>query len=200
MVRTCIGCRAATPAAELVRLVVGPESEVVIDLHGGSSGRGAWVHPRTSCLAQAPAGLSRALRATVRTTPSELIGVLKVAAARRIQGLVLAARRTKALESGATAVSLAVQSRRIELVLVATDARDAASHVWLAPLIASGSALAYGEKAAFGTWLSRPDTALLAITERGLAQEIRRMIEWTMLPEPTAPSKKARRTVSSEAG
>jgi predicted RNA-binding protein YlxR (DUF448 family) len=200
MLRTCIGCRAVTPAAELVRLVLGPEGDVAIDVPGGSFGRGAWVHPKPSCLAHAPAGLSRALKANVRSTQTELLAGLKGAAARRIQGLILAARRKRALESGASAVELAVQSRRALLVLVATDARDARDHGWLAPLVATGSALAWGEKALFGAWLSRPDTALLAITERGLAQEIRKMIDWTMLPEPSVPSKKAQRTVSSEAG
>ena len=200
MLRTCVGCRAATDAAELVRLVAGPEGEIVVDLARGAFGRGAWVHVRPSCLGNAPAGLSRALRAEVRTTPAELAALLRGGAARRIQGLVLAARRKKALESGATQVGGAVKDGRAELVIVATDARDAAEHAWLPPLVASGRALAFGEKAAFASWLSRPDTALLAITERGLAQEIRRMIDWTMLAEPSAPSKKARRTVSSEAG
>lgn len=200
MLRTCVGCRAATEAAELVRLVAGPEGEIVVDLSGGAFGRGAWVHVRPSCLGKAPNALARALRAHVRTTPEELTSLLRASAARRIQGLVLAARRKRALESGATQVSSSVKEGRALLVIVATDARDAANHTWLEPLVASGTALAFGEKAAFGAWLSRPDTALLAITERGLAQEIRRMIDWTMLAEPSAPSKKVRRTVSSEAG
>lgn len=185
---------------ELVRLVLGPEGEVVVDLVGGSFGRGAWVHPRPSCLATAPAALARALRAPVRTSPADLVASLRAAAQRRIRGLVLAARRIKQLECGSSAVELAVRDRRAELVLVATDARAAAGHAWLEPLIASGSARAFGDKALFGAWLSRPDTALVAITERGLAQEIGKMIDWTMLSEPSAPSKRARRTVSSEAG
>lgn len=200
MLRTCIGCRAVIEAAELVRLVLGPEGEVVIDLHSGSFGRGAWVHPRPSCLASAPAGLSRAFKTKVSATPAELLGTLKAAATRRTQGLILAARRAKRLASGASAVAAAVERREAVLVIVATDARASAEHGWLAPLIGSGSARAWGDKASFAAWLSRPDTALLAITERGLAAEIQKMIDWTMLSEPSAPSNRARRTVSSEAG
>jgi predicted RNA-binding protein YlxR (DUF448 family) len=200
MLRTCVGCRATVEAVELVRLVLSPEGDLVVDLHGGSFGRGAWVHARPSCLAAAPASLSRALRATVRSTPGELHSLFTAAAARRIQGLILAARRTRRLDAGASAVQAAVEGRRAALLVVATDARAAAEHGWLAPLVANGSALAWGEKALFGAWLSRPDTALLAITDRGLAQEIRKMIDWTMFPEPSAPAKRARRTVSSEAG
>lgn len=187
-------------AVELVRLVLAPEGDLVVDLHGGSFGRGAWVHPRPTCLAAAPAALSRALRATVRSSTGELLGLLKAAASRRIQGLLLAARRTHRLDAGSSAVQAAVEARRAVLLVVATDARAAAEHGWLLPLIASGSALAWGQKAEFGAWLSRPDTALLAITDHGLAKEIRRMIDWTMLSEPNAPAKRARRTVSSEAG
>lgn len=200
MLRTCIGCRAAESAAHLVRVVLGPEGEIAVDLAGGAFGRGAWVHPVPSCLAQAPAGLSRALRAEVRASAAELVSALRLAAGRRIQGLLLAARRKKRLEAGASAVEAAVLGRRAELVVVAADARAAAEHAWLSPLVASGAAAAWGEKAVFGAWFSRPDTALLAITERGLAQEIRRMIDWTMLPEPSAPARRARRAVSSEAG
>ncbi|HEY8946850.1 MAG TPA: YlxR family protein, partial [Polyangiaceae bacterium] len=108
MLRTCVGCRAAVDAAELVRLVLSPEGDLLVDLHGGSFGRGAWVHPRPSCLAAAPSALSRALHAQVRSTPADLVALLRSAAARRIQGLLLAARRTRRLETGTAAVQAAV--------------------------------------------------------------------------------------------
>lgn len=200
MLRTCVGCRAALSPEGMVRLVLGPEGEVVFDLAGGAFGRGAWVHPRPECLAQAPAGLSRALRSPVRSTALELHRELVAAAARRIRGLVISARRAHKLEAGSTAVELAVADGRAALVLVARDARAAADHAWLVPLVARGAALAYGSKDEFGSWLSRPETALLAVTDRGLGQEIRRMIDWTMLSEPSARANRVRRTVSSEAG
>lgn len=200
MLRTCIGCRTVVEASELVRLIVGPEGELVVALQGGSFGRGAWVHPRPGCLGSAPGALSRALRTTVRSNAADLGLRLRAAAARRVQGLLLAARRTRRLDAGASAVRAAVEGRRAQLVLVASDARASAEHGWLAPLVASGSALAWGDKALFAGWLSRPDTALIAINEAGLAREIRKMIEWTLLPEPSAPSQRARRSVSSEVG
>jgi len=185
---------------ELVRLVVGPEGEVAADLAGGAFGRGAWVHPKPECVANAPSGLARALRAEVRMSPSELWNELLGKAARRVKGLLITARRVKKLECGATAVEAAVLGRRAELVLVARDARAAADLPWVGPLVASGSALAFGNKADFGTWLGRPDTALVAVTDDRFAAEIRKTIEWTMVPEPDAPRRKARRTASSEAG
>lgn len=185
---------------ELVRLVVGPDGEVVMDVGSGSTGRGAWVHPRPECLQKAGTGaLARSLRTQVRTSPTELTRVLRAAALRRIRGLVSAARRAGYLEAGATAVEHAVQGGRVALVLVATDARASAELPWVAPLIAEDRARALATKAELGAWVSRSDTALLAITEARLAHEVRKAIDWTLLPEPNATVSGTRRTVSTEA-
>jgi len=60
-VRTCIGCRAKAPQAELVRLVWDGDG-VVVSRTG--KGRGAWVHPSDECVAKANrrGALARALR------------------------------------------------------------------------------------------------------------------------------------------
>ncbi|MGC4086420.1 MAG: DUF448 domain-containing protein [Polyangiaceae bacterium] len=199
--RTCIGCRSPVDAGELVRLVLGPEGEVVVDLAGGAFGRGAWVHPRPDCISKAlPAGLSRAFKTQVRDDASSVLATLRAAAHRRVQGLMQAARRTRKLEAGATAVEQAVQERRAALVLVASDARASAELGWLAPLIANGQALAFGSKDLFATWLGRSETALVAITDARIARHAQQAIHWTMLEGPRAPTTGARRTASSEAG
>lgn len=201
MQRTCVGCRSVAEPAELVRLVVGPEGEVVVDLAGGSFGRGAWVHPRPECLQKAvPAGLSRAFRTPIRLSQAEFRDRFRVAAERRVRGLIVAARRARKLEAGATVVEQAVIERQAELVLVATDARASAEFSWLEPLVASGRALAFGTKAAFGSWLGRSETALLAITDAGIAREAKQAILLTMLGGPHAPTTGAAQAVSSEAG
>ena len=60
-VRTCIGCRRAAPHGALVRLARRADGVVAV---GGSSGRGAYVHPDRPCVERAlrPAVLARALR------------------------------------------------------------------------------------------------------------------------------------------
>jgi predicted RNA-binding protein YlxR (DUF448 family) len=186
---------------DLVRVVLGPEGEVAVDLAGGAFGRGAWVHPRPECIRKAvPAGLCRALRSEVRTSAAALTEQLVSAAARRAQGLIIAARRTRATEAGATAVEQAVRDRRAELVLVATDARASSEFSWLEPLIRTGSALAFATKSAFGAWLGRKETALVAITDPGIAREVRKTLTLTMLDATHAPSASARQAISSEAG
>lgn len=201
MLRTCIGCRNVVGATELVRLVLDQEGEPVVVLAGGAVGRGAWVHPHPACLAAAPSALARAFRASVRITGPTLTAAVRAAAVRRLKGLLASAKRAQRLEAGASAVRAAIEDRRARLVLVATDAQASAEYGWLLPLVASGSALAFATKALFAEWLSRPETALVAITDSGLAQEIRRMIDWTLLSEASAPSKKrSRQSISSEVG
>ncbi|HET9932937.1 MAG TPA: YlxR family protein, partial [Polyangiaceae bacterium] len=150
MQRSCVGCRSPVDPGELVRLVLGPEGEVVVDLARGAFGRGAWVHPRPECIEKAaPQGLSRAFKCQVRDNGTQVLATFRAAAERRVQGLVLAARRAHKLEAGASAVEEAVRARRAALVLVATDARASADLAWLAPLVANGQALAFSTKATF---------------------------------------------------
>jgi predicted RNA-binding protein YlxR (DUF448 family) len=60
--RTCTGCRAVVPQRELVRVAVdGPR--LVLDRERRRTGRGAYVHPRASCVTVT--GLARSLRRSV---------------------------------------------------------------------------------------------------------------------------------------
>ncbi|HZZ96920.1 MAG TPA: YlxR family protein [Jatrophihabitantaceae bacterium] len=63
-IRTCIGCRTRAAAAELLRVVAGPGSNVHPDPRRRAAGRGAWVHPDPGCvdLAERRRAYGRALR------------------------------------------------------------------------------------------------------------------------------------------
>ena len=62
-VRTCVGCRGRGAKADLVRLVVA-DGVIAMDPGGSRSGRGAYVHPRRTCVetAMSRGALARALR------------------------------------------------------------------------------------------------------------------------------------------
>ncbi|MFR9730771.1 YlxR family protein [Saccharopolyspora sp. MS10] len=62
-VRTCVGCRVRTSAAELLR-VVAEDGVLVPDPRGRRPGRGAWLHPDPRCLrlAERRRAFPRALR------------------------------------------------------------------------------------------------------------------------------------------
>ena len=69
--RQCVGCRVMKDKKALVRVVKTPEDEVVLDLTGKKSGRGAYVCPEMECLKKARK--SRALeRAFDLTIPAEV--------------------------------------------------------------------------------------------------------------------------------
>lgn len=63
--RTCIGCREVATSDELLRYVYSEAFEsVVSDPRRSMPGRGAWIHPRQSCLDRAvkKKAFNRALR------------------------------------------------------------------------------------------------------------------------------------------
>jgi ribosomal protein L7Ae-like RNA K-turn-binding protein len=170
--------------------VLGPEGELLFDLAGRAFGRGAWLHPLASCF----------LKRSVGADAGALAAAFRQAAGRRALGLIGAARRAHHLEAGSSAVSEAAARGRVELVVVATDARAAANQAFLEPLVATGKAQAFGTKAQFGACLARPETALLAVTDARFAREIRKAIEWTQLSEPKLASGRTARAMSSEVG
>ncbi|MEB2313403.1 MAG: DUF448 domain-containing protein [Polyangiaceae bacterium] len=168
--RTCAGCRARGGAGALVRVVLDAEGGVVVDLAGGAFGRGAWLHPTPACLRKAAAGgLSRSLRATVRTSPGELAGRLGVAASRRAAGLLTAARRSGSLAAGAAAVRDALAAGRGRLVVVATDARAAASTSGVEAAVSRGEAFGWGTKASLGALTGREEVGVLAVLDARIA-------------------------------
>lgn len=51
--RKCLGCMESFPKKDLVRVVRTPENEVIIDLTGKKSGRGAYICRSNACLKKA---------------------------------------------------------------------------------------------------------------------------------------------------
>lgn len=54
--RICVGCRGQKPKKELVRILRTPEQQVVLDLTGKKSGRGAYICPTEECFRKAVKG------------------------------------------------------------------------------------------------------------------------------------------------
>lgn len=65
--RTCVGCRESKEKKELIRIVRTPEGNVELDLTGRANGRGAYLCPKSECLAKArkSRGLERSLQSTI---------------------------------------------------------------------------------------------------------------------------------------
>ncbi|MBE0335387.1 MULTISPECIES: RNase P modulator RnpM [Paenibacillus] len=65
--RKCVACHEMMPKKQLIRVVKTPEDEVLIDLTGKKSGRGAYLCGKAACfkLAQKSKALDRALKHSV---------------------------------------------------------------------------------------------------------------------------------------
>ena len=74
--RQCVGCRTMKEKRELIRVVKTPEGEIVLDVTGKKSGRGAYVCPDMQCMKKARK--SRALeRAFELSIPEEVYDALE---------------------------------------------------------------------------------------------------------------------------
>ncbi len=172
--RTCVGCGATSDAAATVRLVVA-EGEVAFDLAGGAFGRGAHLHPSAECIAKAPRGLARSFRGDVRASAAELGERLVAACDRRMVGLLLSARRIRALAIGANAVKAALQRGPTGeiLAIVATDAGSVARTVEVEGAARQGRAVAWKTKSELGALLGEEAVAICAVCHAGIAGELK---------------------------
>lgn len=65
--RQCTGCRQLKPKKELIRVLLTPEGETVIDTTGKKNGRGAYICPTKECLRLAikSKGLEKSLKTSI---------------------------------------------------------------------------------------------------------------------------------------
>jgi predicted RNA-binding protein YlxR (DUF448 family) len=206
--RTCVGCGERAAPADLVRLVLGPGGEVAVDAAGGGFGRGAHVHARAACLAQAVSrGLLRATKGQARSvsvavreggelsafgsspgpsplSAAALVQAIQDAMARRIGGLLVSAVRGRHARIGADAVTGAWRTGEAALILVATDAAAAAGLGAVREAIGAGAAVAWGTKQSLAAALLRHSTpegvGAVAITDAGIAAAVRDAVEKSM--------------------
>jgi predicted RNA-binding protein YlxR (DUF448 family) len=168
-----------------VRLVVGPDGQVVPDMAGGAFGRGAWVHPRPACLADAVrGGLSRGLKTKVTASLPDVLALLREAASRRAVSLLQAAQRAHLAALGTTALEDASRDDRVELLVLASDARASADLSVVRRLAERGRVRLFKTKAELGTAFGRDELALIGILSPDLSREVSRMISVSELEEP----------------
>ena len=183
--RTCVGCRASGSPSDLLRLVVGPDGEVVPDLSGGAFGRGAWVHPRPACIADAVrGGLSRGLKTKITADLPVVMQTLRDAAARRTFSLLQAARRAKLAAVGTAAFEDAERDGRVELLVLAADAKASGDLSAVRRLGQQGRVRFFKTKAELGAAFGRDELALVGLLSTDLALEVSRMISVSELEEP----------------
>jgi len=169
----------------MIRLVLGDDGSVAVDLAGRSFGRGAWVHPRPDCLSLAPkGGLQKSFKAKVSVSEADMFESVRTAGSRRVEALLGSARGAGKLACGSDAAEAAVHDGKARLLVVAEDARASAQASWVLAEGAAGRAVFWGNKERLGRAVGRPDTALVAVCDGGFSEAVARAIALSILPGP----------------
>lgn len=123
--RTCIACRVTNDQDLLLRFVIAPDGEIVVDLDSKLPGRGAYCCNNKICLTNAVQrrAFTRALKAeTNPVTANELIETVLKQMQGRILGYIGLSNKAGKLVSGGSMVTDAIKGKdKPGLVFVATD-------------------------------------------------------------------------------
>ncbi len=123
--RTCIVTRRVRPAGELLRFVLDPKDQIVLDLRHRLPGRGVWVTAQADCveLAERRHLFARAFKATALVEPGLVDRVadqLRGAAT----GALSLARKAGALVLGFAKVEAAIADGQVAALIHAADAAE----------------------------------------------------------------------------
>ena len=111
--RTCVGCRTSRPRAELIRYVLSPAQQLLVDYRQKLPGRGVYTCCDLACVARAVERrqLQRGLKCmTLQVATDEVILALGEALRQRIESLLGMARKSGQIISGSQAVLTALKS------------------------------------------------------------------------------------------
>lgn len=174
--RTCIGCRKDDNRDGLLRLVLlGDPPKVVPDIKRTSPGRGVSVHAKQRCIESAVRGknLERAFRCDhISSSSTELIRWASEQYRRRIEGLLMAARRSRRLALGTDAVLESIREQKLELLVVSGDATKSKQELTDKVAELGQKSLVFGTKESNGKLFSRKFISILAILDTGIARQL----------------------------
>ncbi len=190
-VRSCVGCRKTDARDVLLRFVAAGEPlGFVPDVRRKYPGRGVSVHPRYRCVEAAvrTGALRRALDVSVETSAVELAQLASGQYLRRVEGLIQSARRARLIAVGTEAVRDALAARRVQLLLVASDAEGSRGDLQRAAERLGRSCLVWNDKDGLGRLFGRLTLSVLAILDTGIADELRQALQCVAeLAPPSSP-------------
>lgn len=177
--RTCVGCRSVRPHHELVRLVLAPDGEVVVDLGRRLPGRGAHVCPKNLCIEQAVRrnALERAFRRPVSAIEAEaLVGSVYERLEEKLSGLIGLGQRARQVLSGSTALEGGLRRNEVHLLLLATDISADQRDRWISRYRSTGRPwFAHFTKETMGAILGKGLRSAAGITNPNLARVVSRV-------------------------
>ena len=180
--RTCLGCRKALARKDLLRFVLAPQGELLVDYKGRLPGRGAYTCVDPGCIAEA---IRR--RQFSRTFKRELLPVADDYISRelsrqiqeRISGLIGMARKSHQLLSGSSLILDRLSSGApLAFIVIASDVSDGIGEKVVGR--ATNRSVRYYrmfEKEFLGRLLGTGQRSVLALLPGSLAKAIRVELE-----------------------
>jgi predicted RNA-binding protein YlxR (DUF448 family)/ribosomal protein L7Ae-like RNA K-turn-binding protein len=178
--RTCVGCNEVDAREALLRVVLlGEPPALTPDIRRRAPGRGASVHPRRACLdaAMRRGGFRRAFSQELRGDGAELARAACSQYVRRIDGLLMAAHRSRRMALGADSVREAIDRGEAKLVVIAADAGGIGARLTTGAERAGIALVNFGQKEHYGRLLGRDAVAVLALTDPQMGNELRTAAE-----------------------
>lgn len=175
--RTCLGCRQTFDPQQLVRYVVSPQGEVLVDYRKKLPGRGAYTCLNRQCVSEAVKRrqFSRAFRGAAGEVSAEVLTASLLEAIRgRILSLIGMARKSGTVVSGSSLVLTALSAPdSFRLVILSSDVSDGigdkirnkASHLGV-------PCFAFSTKEDLGHLLGKEERSVVGIKPGGLADSI----------------------------
>jgi predicted RNA-binding protein YlxR (DUF448 family) len=174
-VRTCAGCRQRDAQDALLRFaIVQDEPRLVPDLRRKLGGRGVSVHPTRACVTRAVerGGFAKAVGAKPKLDAASLCEMAAGQYERRLEGLLVSARRARALGIGTEAVRRALDSGAAALLFVATDAAGRRDELAQRGERDGVPTVSFWNKAELGRLMGRDEVGVMAILDARLAGEV----------------------------
>ena len=172
--RTCAGCRQKDEPSALLRFATSTMAPFVAPdpLHK-LGGRGVSVHPTPRCLRDAAkSGFARSLKRPVAIDADALIGMVRQTYQRRVEGLLLAASRSRALALGTEAVREAMFRDKVRGIVVASDAAGRREELISAAERLGSGAVVFSTKEALGHLFGRGELGVIGILEDRIAMQV----------------------------
>jgi len=176
--RTCLSCRQVVRQEKLLRFVLSPADEVLVDYRGKLPGRGAYTCLNRECirLAVEKKLFARAFKKpSVQVILTILVDTLNDQILTRVLNLLGMARKSSNAISGSNAVLTALGGKeQISLIFVATDiSEDIGEKIIKKALARSVPIFRYFEKNTLGQIMGRSERSVIAIRNELLADSIR---------------------------
>lgn len=131
--RSCAACRAVKAKSLLLRYVLSPDGEPVLDYNSKLPGRGAYICPERECIESVVKanGFTRVFKQRVSSpTVEELLDAVITKAKARIDSLVIFAVKARKAFLGTVSVEEGIKKGRVGYLFCSSDLTDKAKERW----------------------------------------------------------------------